>query len=81
MGTGSTETEGRLEVYHSGVWGTVCDDIFDAVDASVVCNELGFGSVISFTGCKDEVYRLLLMLIKNADQLSNLQCVSKKTAP
>ena len=45
--------EGRLEIYHSGQWGTVCSHGFDNLDARVACRNLGLGfvSVLLFMLC------------------------------
>ena len=39
---GSSNTEGRVEIFHRGAWGTVCDNSFDSADSAVVCSFLGF---------------------------------------
>ncbi|XP_046418922.1 uncharacterized protein LOC124179001 isoform X6 [Neodiprion fabricii] len=40
---GSNLLEGRVEVRHHGIWGTVCDDDFSDTAATVICRSLGYG--------------------------------------
>lgn len=41
-GNPGTEPEGRVEVFYSGRWGTVCDDFFGSDEANMVCRSLGY---------------------------------------
>jgi len=45
---GTTSHEGRLEVRHQGVWGTVCDDHFGSEEAHVVCRQLNYNGAVAY---------------------------------
>jgi hypothetical protein len=43
LADGNSVHEGRVEIFHNGQWGSVCDDSWTLEDAQVVCHQLGFG--------------------------------------
>ncbi|CAJ1078187.1 scavenger receptor cysteine-rich type 1 protein M130-like [Xyrichtys novacula] len=44
---GTNRCNGRVELYHDGQWGTVCDDRWGMQEAAVACREMNCGNALS----------------------------------
>ncbi|XP_071126513.1 uncharacterized protein [Mytilus edulis] len=75
---GDTPYNGRLELYHDGQWGPVCDDGFDDDQASVVCRylELSWNGRFSyeFKDRSDDTNYILDDIVCTGRETSILNC-------
>ncbi|CAJ1400087.1 unnamed protein product [Effrenium voratum] len=62
-------SEGRVEIFRSGRWGTVDDSAFDNLDAQVICRQLSFNGGMTLP--TDEV----LQSAQNGKAMANTSCV------
>ena len=44
---GTNRCNGRVELFHDGQWGTVCDDRWGMQEAAVVCREMNCGNALT----------------------------------
>ena len=64
----SSATSGKLNVFYSGRWGTVCDDEFSQSDANVACYQLGF------TGSRSHYTNRSKIIVNAPIWLDDLNC-------
>eukprot|EP00079_Xenopus_tropicalis_P014078 XP_002944607.2 PREDICTED: macrophage receptor MARCO-like [Xenopus tropicalis] len=62
---------GRVEIFHGGNWGTICDDNWDLNDGAVVCRMLGYSRAVQAFTAGGGVGKILL---------DDVNCVGSETS-
>ncbi|XP_039983919.1 galectin-3-binding protein A-like isoform X4 [Xiphias gladius] len=70
---GQDFSEGRVEIFYNGVWGTVCDDSWDMNEAQVVCQQL------SFPGAREALQSAAFGQGEGNIWMDDLDCVGTET--
>lgn len=70
---GGSEYAGIVQVWRNGIWGTICDDLWDIREADVICRQLGFASAELAYNWNDQ-YQSTFPHVSGQIWLDNLQC-------
>ena len=63
--------EGRVEILYAGVWGAICNDLFNIVAANVVCRQLGYPGAVRVASYGSDSTQIWL---------DNVQCIGNETS-
>ena len=63
--------EGRVEILYAGVWGAICNDLFNLTAANVVCRQLGYPGAVRVASYESDSRQIWL---------DDVQCTGKETS-
>ena len=68
---GQDAHEGRVEILYAGVWGAICNDLFNLTAANVVCRQLGYPGAVRVASYESDSSQIWL---------DDVQCTGKETS-
>ena len=75
---GTSDDQGRVQVFYNSTWGTVCSELWSDPDATVVCRMLGFSATSVLSTKATSQFGSISQLAPI--WLSNVECSGTETA-